>query len=75
MLNANIEIKKWFYTNLRTATNLPVFDGMAPEISENEYIILDGRSTTQEQGKSGYTNSNTIIVDICLLYTSDAADE
>ena len=64
MLNANIEIKKWFYTNLRTATNLPVFDGMAPEISENEYIILDGRSTTQEQGKSGYTNSNTIIVDI-----------
>ena len=30
----------------------------------SEYIVLDGRTSSQEQGKSGYTNSNTIVVDI-----------
>lgn len=64
MLNANIQIKKWFYTHLISATGLAVYDGMAPETTASEYIILDGRTSNQEQGKSGYTNSNTIIVDI-----------
>jgi len=64
MLNPNIEIKKWFVTNLGTATSLPVYDGIAPEDNLTEYIILDGRTSSQEQGKSGYTNTNTIIVDI-----------
>ena len=64
MLNPNIEIKKWFYTHLVSATNLSVYDGFAPDNAGNEYIILDGRTSTQEQGKSGYTNSNVIVVDI-----------
>jgi hypothetical protein len=64
MLNPNIEIKKWFVTNIASATGLPVYDGMAPDNDLTEYIVLDGRASTQEQGKSGYTNTNTIIVDI-----------
>ncbi len=64
MLNPNVEIKKWFYTHLASATSLSVYDGFAPDNAGNEYIILDGRTSTQEQGKSGYTNSNVIIVDI-----------
>jgi hypothetical protein len=64
MLNPNVEIKKWFVTNVASASGLPVYDGMAPDNDLNEYIILDGRTSTQEQGKSGYTNSNVIIVDI-----------
>jgi hypothetical protein len=64
MLNPNIEIKKWFYTELVSATSLNVYDGFAPDGVGNEYIILDGRSSSQEQGKAGYTNAITIIVDI-----------
>lgn len=64
MLNPNIEIKKWFYTELVTATELSVYDGIAPDGVGNEYIILNGRSSSQEQGKTGYTNSITITVDI-----------
>jgi hypothetical protein len=64
MLNPNIEIKKWFYTHLVSATGLAIYDGIAPNNSGNEYIIMDGRTSSQEQGKIGYTNSITIIVDI-----------
>jgi len=64
MLNPNIEIKKWFYTNLVTATTLPVYDGIAPNSAPNEYIIMDGRTSSQEQGKAGYTNGISIVVDI-----------
>jgi hypothetical protein len=64
MLNPNIEIKKWFYTHLVSATGLSVYDGFSPEGAGNEYIILEGRSSSQEQGKDGYTNAITIIVDI-----------
>ena len=64
MLNPNIEIKKWFYTNLVSATSLSVYDGMAPENQLTEYIILDSRTSNQEQGKNGYTNSMTVSVDI-----------
>ena len=64
MLNPNIEIKKWFYTHLVSATGLGVYDGFSPEGAGNEYIILDGRTSSQEQGKDGYTNAITIIVDI-----------
>jgi hypothetical protein len=64
MLNPNIEVKKWFYTNVSSATALPVYDGIAPDNAPNEYIILDGRTSSQEQGKNGYTNSMSIIVDI-----------
>ena len=64
MLNPNIEIKKWFITHIATATGLGVYDGFAPDLNLNEYIILDGRTSSQEMGKNGYTNSNVIIVDI-----------
>jgi hypothetical protein len=64
MLNPNIEIKKWFYTNLTSATGLVVYDGLAPDGAGSEYIIMNGRTSSQEQGKSGYTNSVTIDVDI-----------
>ena len=64
MLNPNIEIKKWFYTNLTSATSLVVYDGFAPEGAGDEYIVLTGRTSTQDQGKEGYTNTITIIVDI-----------
>ena len=64
MLNPNIEIKKWFYSHLVSATGLSVYDGFAPDNAGDEYIILDGRTSSQEQGKAGYTNSISIIVDI-----------
>jgi len=64
MLNPNIEIKKWFYTAVSTATNLVVYDGFAPDGAGSEYIVLTGRTSSQEQGKEGYTNSISIIVDI-----------
>ena len=64
MLNPNIEIKKWFYTNLASATALVVYDGFAPEGAGNEYIVLTGRTSSQDQGKEGYTNSISITVDI-----------
>lgn len=64
MLNPNIEIKRWFINAIATATGLQVFDGFAPDLNLKEYIVLDGRASRQEQGKNGYTNSNTIIVDI-----------
>ena len=64
MLNPNIEIKKWFYTNLTSATALGVYDGFAPEGAGNDYIVLTGRTSSQDQGKAGYTNSISIIVDI-----------
>ena len=59
-----MEIKKWFYTNLVSATGLSVYDGIAPVNAANEYIIMDGRTSSQEQGKNGYTNSISIDVDI-----------
>jgi len=64
MLNPNIEIKKWFYTNLTSASGLVVYDGFAPEGAGNEYIVMTGRTSSQEQGKEGYTNSISITVDI-----------
>jgi hypothetical protein len=64
MLNPNIEIKKWFYTNLTSATSLVVYDGIAPTGAGDEYIVMSGRTSSQEQGKSGYTNGITIDVDI-----------
>jgi hypothetical protein len=64
MLNPNIEIKKWFFTNLTSTSGLVVYDGFAPEGAGNEYIVLTGRTSTQDQGKEGYTNSISITVDI-----------
>jgi hypothetical protein len=64
MLNPNIEIKKWFFTNLTSASGLVVYDGFAPEGAGNEYIVLTGRTSTQDQGKEGYTNTISITVDI-----------
>lgn len=64
MLNPNIEIKKWFYTEVSEATNLVVYDGFAPDGAGSEYIVLTGRSSSQEQGKQGFTNSISITLDI-----------
>jgi hypothetical protein len=66
MLNPNIEIKKWFYTNLTSSSGLPVYDGYAPNNGINEYIIMNGRASTQDQGKISYTNGVTIDVDIVI---------
>jgi hypothetical protein len=66
MLNPNIEIKKWFYSELVNATELGVYDGFAPDNANNEYIIMSGRASTQEQGKISYTNGVTIDVDIVI---------
>jgi hypothetical protein len=64
MLNPNVEIKKWFINAIATATSIGVYDGMAPVNAGNEYIILNGRTSNQVQGKTGYTNTNIIVVDI-----------
>jgi hypothetical protein len=64
MLNPNIEIKKWFYTNLTSASGLTVYDGIAPTGAGDEYIVMSGRTSSQDDGKSGYTNSVSIDVDI-----------
>ena len=64
MLNPNIEIKKWFYTNLTSASGLIVYDGIAPSGAGDEYIVMSGRTSSQDDGKSGYTNSVSIDVDI-----------
>jgi len=65
MLNPNVEIKKWFFNNIDSlGMQVPVFDGFAPDYAPNEYIIMTGRTSSQEQGKSGYTNNCTIILDI-----------
>jgi len=64
MLNPNIQIKKWFVTHIGTATGLGVYDGFAPDTAGKEYIVLDGRTSSQEKGKNGYTNTNSITVDI-----------
>jgi len=66
MLNPNIEIKKWFYTNLTSSSGLPVYDGYAPNNGVNEYVIMNGRASSQEQGKISYTNGVTIDVDIVI---------
>jgi hypothetical protein len=66
MLNPNIEIKKWFYTHLTSSSGLPVYDGFAPDNGVNEYIIMTGRASTQDQGKISYTNGVTIDVDIVI---------
>lgn len=65
MLNANVEIKKWFFNNIDSlGMQVAVFDGFAPDYAPNEYIIMTGRTSSQEQGKSGYTNNCTIVLDI-----------
>lgn len=66
MLNPNIEIKKWFYTHLTSSSGLPIYDGFAPDNGVNEYIIMTGRASTQDQGKISYTNGVTIDVDIVI---------
>jgi hypothetical protein len=64
MYNPNVDIKKWFYTTLTSATGLGVYDGIAPTTAGNEYLILTGRSSSQVEGKNGYTNTLVFIVDI-----------
>ena len=67
MLNPNIEIKKWFYTNLTSSSALPVYDGIAPDSATDEYIIMTGRTSAQEQGKISYTNSVVAVTVSCIF--------
>ncbi len=60
MLNPNIEIKKWFYTNLTSASGLVVYDGFAPEGAGDEYIVMTGRTSSQDQGKAVAAIMNAI---------------
>jgi len=64
MYNPNVDIKKWFYTTLNSATGLGVYDGIAPVTAGNEYLILTGRTSSQVQGKNGYTNTLVFMIDI-----------
>ena len=64
MYNPNVDIKKWFYTTLATATSLGVYDGIAPDTAGNEYLILSDRTSSQSFGKSGFTNTLVLMVDI-----------
>ena len=64
MLNPNVPIKKWFYTALTNATGLGVYDGLSPEISAKEYLLFSSRTSSQQQGKSGYTNTMTFQINI-----------
>ena len=64
MLNPNIPIKKWFYTNLTNLTGLGVYDGLSPEITAKEYLLFSSRTSSQQQGKSGYTNTMTFQINI-----------
>ena len=52
------------YSHLVSATNLAVYDGIAPEGAGTEYIIMTGRTGSQDQGKSGFTSTTVIVVDI-----------
>ena len=63
MQNPNSVLKKWFYTTL-SGMGFEVYDGMAPESAGNEYIVMDARTSNQEQGKSGYTNTCSVDIDI-----------
>ena len=63
MLNPNREIKKWFYTTIN-GLGYDVYDGMAPDNATAPYIILDDRSSEQQEGKTGFTSPVTINVDI-----------
>jgi hypothetical protein len=63
MLNPNREIKKWFFTTI-DGLGFEVYDGMAPDDAGNEYIILDDRSSEQQEGKTGFTSPVMINVDI-----------
>lgn len=64
MLNPNVPVKKWFGGQVATLTSLPVYDGFAPDDAPNEYVVMDGRNGTQEQGKTGFTTPVVIILDI-----------
>jgi hypothetical protein len=64
MLNPNIPVKKWFKTQIETLTGLTVYDGEANDQAGEEYIVLEGRTSSQEQGKSGFISSVVIVVDI-----------
>jgi hypothetical protein len=58
MYNPNVDIKKWFYTNLVSATGLGVYDGIAPDTAGNKYLILTGRTSSQVQGNIVTKNAN-----------------
>ena len=64
MYNPNVDIKKLFYTTFTSATVLGVYDGIAPVTAGNEYLILTGRTSSQVQGKNGYTNTLVFMIDI-----------
>jgi len=64
MTNPIPAIKKYLYTAIGTATSLTVYDGIAPDDADNEYIVLTGRSGNQLQGKTGFTSNVTMTVDI-----------
>jgi hypothetical protein len=51
---------------LTSSSGLPVYDGYAPDNGVNEYVIMNGRASAQEQGKISYTNAVTIDVDIVI---------
>lgn len=70
MLNPNTPVIIWFNTKVKTAVGaISVNAGylppaIPPALPLTEYVIIRGRSSSQEQGKSCIMSSVTIILDI-----------
>lgn len=70
MLNPNTPVIKWFNTAVKTAVGaISVNAGylppaLPPATPLTEYVIIRGRSSSQQQGKDSYISSVTIILDI-----------
>lgn len=64
MKNPNIELKKWFVSQVATLTGLSAYDGIAPSNAANDYVVITGRTSSQQEGKTGYINECSIICDI-----------
>jgi hypothetical protein len=54
MKNPVTELTKAYYDLLVSATGLPVYDGIAPNNSGNDYIIIGERTVIQNQDKNDF---------------------
>lgn len=64
--NPSIEIKKWLYSRLVAYSYLDVYDGMVPEITANEYIVINSRTASQSEAKAMYQFEVTANIEVCV---------
>lgn len=64
MLNASRAVKKYFGVTVAAATGLTVGDGFIPNDPADEYIIMSGRTSTQDEGKDSFESTVSITLDI-----------